>query len=173
MDPEPTPTDYTDLFEAHWGDVVRIALSVLGPGHRGDAEDLAQDVFVEAFARLGQLRNRRAFGAWVRRIAWRRAIDRRRLARWARPHLWVEPADGWRTGPVAGAGGDQEEELAVRRAMERLPDRHRAVLYMFYWLGMGVAEIAETLGTPEGTVKSLLSRGRRRIARELEPPERV
>src|SRR5262249_50889779 len=54
----------------------RVAFSVLR--HRQDAEDVAQEAFVRAYRRFSQLRDRERFRAWLVRIAWRLALDRRR-----------------------------------------------------------------------------------------------
>ena len=52
----------------------RVAYAVLR--HREDAEDVAQEAFVRAHARIGQLRDRARFKAWLVRMCWRLAIDR-------------------------------------------------------------------------------------------------
>ncbi len=153
--------DYRALFERHWGDVFRVVLSVMGEEFRGEAEDVAQEVFVEGFEQLGQLRDRGAFGAWIRRIAWRRAIDRRRLARFRFVHESSEREPDPR-------GDETEEKLSVKQALERLGERERSAIHMFYWLGMSIAEIARALSMPEGTIKSDLSRARTKLARRLE-----
>src|SRR5262245_4441051 len=57
----------------------RVAFSVLR--HRQDAEEVAQEAFVKAYRRFGQLRDRDRFRAWLVRMTWRLAIDRQRSER--------------------------------------------------------------------------------------------
>lgn len=153
------------LYEANWNEVVRVVMSVLGPARAAEAQDVAQDVFLEGFSRIGSLRNPEAFGSWIRRIAWRRAIDRTRLASYRMPHEPIEAAaDSTAAGNEAGR---IDRSLDVESALARLPEKHRAVLRMFYWLGMDVSEIAAALDVAEGTVKSLLSRGRKRVGASI------
>lgn len=160
------------LYESHWGDVVRVVMSVLGPRLAADAQDVAQEVFLEGFSRIGSLRDREAFGGWIRRIAWRRAIDRTRLARHRMPHGPLDLSD-----PSLITADDELERLdrstTVETALERLPEKQRAALRMFYWLGMGISEIAVALGTAGGTVKSLLSRGRRNVGKTIARMEQT
>ena len=54
----------------------RVAFSVLR--HRQDAEDVAQEALAQAWSRFDSLRDRERFRSWLARIAWRRALDRRR-----------------------------------------------------------------------------------------------
>jgi len=77
----------------------RVAFSVLR--QRQDAEDLAQEAFLKAFRTFHQLRNREQFRAWLVRITWRLAIDRRRGDR---RRMARELADG--EAPPTAEGAD-------------------------------------------------------------------
>jgi RNA polymerase sigma-70 factor (ECF subfamily) len=146
------------LVTRHRRRVVHIAAGVLGPGWATEAEDVAQEAFARAFERLHSLRDHAQFGAWVGRIAFNLAIERRRLARLRRPHVSVDDEMPTR---------DAESDWFVRRAVDELPPVPRAVLHLHYWLGYSVDEIAGLLQVPANTVKSHLARGRHRIARRL------
>ena len=157
------------LARRHRGRIFRLCVSVLGPGGRAEAEDLAQDALLLAFQKLPGLRDRERFAPWLNRIAWRLALDRKRTPRHRRPHLPDEALAG-----VADPGADPlAAERARRRARRveaavgRLPPLYRSVLFQRYWLGASVGEIADALGVPQGTVKSYLFRGRQRLKRNL------
>src|SRR5436190_20741888 len=68
----------------------RVAYSVLR--HREDAEDVAQEAFARAYRSFRQLRDRHRFRAWLVRMTWRLAIDRRRSER-RRAARELEPAE--------------------------------------------------------------------------------
>lgn len=60
-----------------------------------------------------------------------------------------------------------EQSVRIRRAIENLPTIYRDVMYLYYVEDMDVAEIAEVLGRPEGTVKSQLRRGRLLVQKDV------
>jgi RNA polymerase sigma-70 factor, ECF subfamily len=149
------------LVERHQGRVFRLVASLLGPWVDLDAQDVTQEVFMRAHEKLADFRGEARFGSWLYRLAFNRALEHRRRARFRLPHVSFE-AQGAETG-VPGEPGDQERQMVVARLLERLPDVYRTVIHMHYWLGCSVDEIAESLSVPAGTVKSYLSRARQRL----------
>lgn len=162
-------SDFRALVERHQASVLRLVSSILGPFRDIDAEDVAQDVFVRAHAKLGQFRREAAFGTWLYRIAYSVALNRRRLARIRLPHVAVdvlaqlETADSPHDSAVAA-----ERASRLAAALELLPDLYRTVIYLHYWQESSVDEIASLLGAPQNTVKSYLFRGRARLAQLLK-----
>jgi RNA polymerase sigma-70 factor (ECF subfamily) len=150
------------LVNQHRRRVVHAAAGVLGPRCANEAEDVAQDAFARAFERVASLRDRTQFGAWVARIAFRLAIERRRLARMRLEHVAADDA--------ALETNDGDADCLVRRAVEALPPVPRAVMHLHYWLGYTVDEIGQLLALPTNTVKSHLARSRQRIAARIEEP---
>lgn len=152
-------------FEARLADssalAVRVAFSVLR--QREDAEEVAQEAFAKAYRRFGDLRDRDRFRAWLVRMTWRLALDRRRSDR----------RRAAREQAVAGApvtGGNAERELiAAERsarlwtAIDALPDRLRVVIVLAAIEEQSVRHVAALLGLPEGTVKSRLFEARKRL----------
>jgi RNA polymerase sigma-70 factor (ECF subfamily) len=63
--------------------------------------------------------------------------------------------------------------LALAEALRTLPIRQRQVIVLHYLLDLPVEEVARTLAMPDGTVKSLLARGRKTLATRLAEPEEV
>ena len=62
----------------------------------------------------------------------------------------------------------REETAAVRKAVERLPERQRVIVLLYYMEELSVTQIAEVVKIPEGTVKSRLYQARKSLQRELE-----
>ncbi len=138
----------------------RVALSVLR--NREDAEDVAQEAFLRAYRNFHRLRNRERFRAWLARIAWRLALDRRRSAvrRDLREQQSVEDAPVRTVEDLAAAS---EFRAQLDAAVEELPEKLRQVLILAAIEGHDMAEVARLLGLPEGTVKSRLHLARKRL----------
>jgi RNA polymerase sigma-70 factor (ECF subfamily) len=126
-------------------------------GDLAEAEDAVQEAFVRAAARWPTVRRADNPEAWLRTVALNVARSRWRRLRVARkfaPRL-VE------TLPGAEPGLDR---AALVAALRKLPQAQREVLVLHHMADLPVADIAETLRLPEGTVKARLSRGRAALA---------
>jgi RNA polymerase sigma-70 factor (ECF subfamily) len=152
------------LYDRHGRAVYSLALRILGD--EGDAEEVAQDVFAQAWRRAGQYdQSRGTVAAWLLVMARTRAIDRFR-ARRVRPEgrvqddadltLQLLPA----TSPDAASEMMAAERgLRVRRALEDLPFLQRVAIELAYFEGLSQREIAERLEQPLGTVKTRMRLG--------------
>jgi RNA polymerase sigma factor (sigma-70 family) len=123
-------------------------------GRETDAEDAVAETFYKMIRHGGQLRHAEAFPAWVRTVL---VNECRRLLR-RRP--WVSLEGLAEAGYALVDEGQRPSEvlLDLERLLARLSPSEREVLTLKYLHDLTVAEIAETLGVPEGTVKSRLSR---------------
>jgi RNA polymerase sigma-70 factor (ECF subfamily) len=123
------------------------------------AADAAQEAFLHAFRRLGDLRQPERFGFWLLRIAGRESVRRaRRRAR--EPGRSLDEAGGdlpqYRgDGSATRLSADAEELLG---AVAGLPEQERLVVVLHYLEARPVAEVAAVLGRPVGTVTKQLSR---------------
>jgi RNA polymerase sigma-70 factor (ECF subfamily) len=162
-----------DLYRAlvqRYGDrVFRVAAAVLGPGRVQEAEEVAQEAFLLVFRKLASFRGECTFSTWLVRLARNLAIDRRRRAAMQRPHV-----SDLELGGLPAPAADPEEAAAaaerrarVRQCLERLSEPQRSVIYLYYWQGASVPDIAELLDLNRETVKSHLHRARQRLAAEL------
>jgi RNA polymerase sigma-70 factor (ECF subfamily) len=155
------------LVERHQAAVYRAAYAALRVAE--DAEEVAQDAFVRAFAALRMYRGEASFRTWVLKIAWRRALSRRRRRAW---RLRREPIEDVAILPDR-TGGPEEKLLArefyghVRRLIGALPRRHRDALLLAQSGEYAYDEIATMLGVAVGTVKWRVSDARRRVRAEL------
>lgn len=134
-------------------------LRVMGvPG--ADATEVAQEAFVRLIPRWDTIRAYESPDGWLRTVAWRIWLNRRRSDR--RTFALDDLPE-----PVATEGLGAAERLSLRAALADLPDGHREVVVLHYLHDLPVARIATELGVAEGTVKSRLSRARSALAAAL------
>jgi RNA polymerase sigma-70 factor, ECF subfamily len=138
----------------------RVAYSVVR--QHQDAEDIAQEAFARAHRAFRQLRDRDRFRAWLVRMTWRLAINRRRadLRRMARESQLIGRASALSIDEEL-ASRDRSEQLW--RAIDALPDKLRLVIVLAGIEGHDIREVARLLRIPAGTVKSRMFLGRRRL----------
>jgi len=156
------------LIARYQAKVHSIALSVLGPGRQSDAEDVAQEVFVKVYRQLDGFRAESKFSTWIYRITINLSIDhRRKHARHQAEDLgkYPEPSSDRHAEQTQLA---REQAAMIETAVAKLDPRQQMIVRLFYWQGFKTREIAEVLGTPEGTVKVYLLRARQILAISLE-----
>lgn len=127
---------------------------------RADAEDVLQEVYLMAYRKFETLTDPMAFKAWLIRIAQNKCIDyyRRKAAR-------AEfPMDISERVMVYGRCG-LREQIIVREIMDKLADKDRNILKLYYFKELSQAEIAKKLNIPVGTVKSRLYTARENFRR--------
>lgn len=129
-----------------------------------DAEDVFQEVFARTFEHLDRLNSDEAIRPWIGQLARRLSIDRLRIAK--REPLG-EPALEQLEGHAGAELGEIELSLAVRAAMQTLPDHCQEILDRFFARGESYNEIAEALEIPMGTIASRISRCLAKLRAEL------
>ncbi len=132
--------------------------------NREEANDLAQVVFMRAYQHLRSFHRDRSFTRWILTIARNAALDALRRRRRAET-IELQP-------PTLPPGPEdaiiqRDDAYRVRAAVDALPERFRAAITLHYFVGLNYRESAETLGVPLGTIKTFISRGKRRIHKAL------
>ncbi|MFT7534952.1 MAG: RNA polymerase sigma factor (sigma-70 family) [Hyphomicrobiaceae bacterium] len=139
---------------------------LLGRSLRDRADDVCQEAWLAIARGIEVLSEPELFRAWAYSIVTRRVADlRRTLGR-------VERAtEGLRqeiANPEVAADDSGDEQESLRLALETLSSEDRALLRLFYLDELSVAETAEALNIPVGTVKSRLFHARQRLRRALQ-----
>ena len=129
-----------------------------------DAEDVFQEVFARTFEHLDRLNSDEAIRPWIGQLTRRLSIDRLRIAkREAVDEGVLEQIDGRADAEL----GQIELALAVRAAMQALPDHCQEILDRFFARGESYHEIAGALEIPMGTIASRISRCLAKLRVEL------
>ncbi len=133
-----------------------------------EAQELCQEVFIQAMRKIDQLREPRAFGAWLRSIASRMAINRA-----VRRAPLVIESDAVRATSVEHETPltnvlSRERRRQVHVGLDRLGPMDRETLVAFYFDGNSLVEMSEQFDSPVGTIKRRLHVARKRLAKELQ-----
>lgn len=128
------------------------------------AEDLQQDVFLQALPRLNSLREAAKFGGWLAAIARNRANDYHRRTRPGEE--WDEDAS--ECNPEKASGDEVLDGLFLLEAVRALPEAYRETLILRFVEGMTGPEIAEKTGLKHGSVRVNLYRGMQMLRDKLE-----
>jgi RNA polymerase sigma-70 factor (ECF subfamily) len=146
---------FEELVRRHRLGTYRVALRMLG--NETDAEDAAQDAFVQAWRNLAGFRADAAFSTWMYRIVTNRCLNMLRARRRTEPLPEDREAPASRPDRIA-EGRWQVEDLA--RAIARLTPEQRAPLVLRELEGCSYEEIADALDLSMSAVKSRLHRAR-------------
>jgi len=167
---------FSPLVESHQERLLHLCERLLGDAE--EARDAAQEVFLKAYRKAGDVRPQGQVYTWLYRIAVNHCLNKLRRRRLVRFLRWEEPEG--REAPAfdpSDAAADPAAALesrrrwrATRRAIARLPENQRSVLVLVRFEGLSYKQVAEVLGVTEGAVESRLFRAMRRLeaAQEAE-----
>ena len=152
--------EFGELVRRH-GSAVRSLLRRMG-AQGAEADDVAQDAFLQAFEKCAEFRGEGTFAAWVKRIAARLYLKRK--ARDARYIAEIEPGEE----DIAPAH-DQAGLVDLDEALNSLSETERLCVSLCHGAGLSHPEIAVAMNLPLGTVKSHVSRGLNKLRARLSP----
>jgi RNA polymerase sigma-70 factor (ECF subfamily) len=137
--------------------------------NHAEAQELCQEVFMQAMRKIDQLEDPRCFAGWLRSIAGRMAINRavRRSPLVAADAGAFEASCVEYQTPLVGML-ERERQKQVRVGLRRLKAVDRDTLMAFYFDGRSLVEMSNQFHTPVGTIKRRLHVARKRLAKELE-----
>jgi RNA polymerase sigma-70 factor (ECF subfamily) len=150
---------FEQLVDRHQHRLFTLAARLLGSPH--DAADAVQEAFIRAWLGLPSFRRGARFSTWLHRICLN-AVHDQRAKRRTSPFEEVpeqgDPRDAFLASELSGA---------LQEALDSLDEEYRAAVVLYDVLGCSYAEIAELTGVAEGTVKSRIFRGRKRLGELL------
>ncbi|MCL4402694.1 MAG: RNA polymerase sigma factor [Acidobacteria bacterium] len=148
---------FNEVFRERQVQVLRTAYRILG--NWADAEDVAQEVFVRLHRHGSVFPNDAALGGWLYRVTVNLCLDRARA---------LHPEDELTEVPSPAASAEsaairEQQKQRLVRALAMLPSRERAAVVLREIEGLSTAEVAEILGSTEGTVRSQVSKAVARL----------
>ena len=127
---------------------------------RNEAEDIAQDVFIQVFESLGKFRFESKLSTWLYRIAVNRSINHCKSPRGRAIKVDIE---SWKQMPQQQLLEEQEQLELLHRAIDRLPENQRTALILNKYEELSYKEIAEVMGVTLSSVESLLFRAKNNL----------
>lgn len=151
------PAYFARLYDQYATDVLRVCYFYLSD--REKAEDVCQDVFVRLMTTHPLLQPGRE-KSWLLKVALNRCRDLWRGA-WLKRVILGGPT--FELIPAPDEFSRRDDQQAMMAAINQLPATFKEVILLHYYQGMNIAEIAQMLELPEGTISSRLSRGRKKL----------
>lgn len=134
------------------------------------AEDIVQDAFVRALTNLDRFDPRFRFSTWLFTIAKRLYVN---ACQRHKPAYDTDIVDAWQgradapESPTIDTEVNGNAKAALRDALAILTHEQREIVVLFHQLDWPIAQIAEYMSMPEGTIKSHLHRGRQKMRKRL------
>lgn len=159
---------FEELYRLHAGKLFSLATRMLG--NPSDAEDLLQEIFLQAHRKLESFRGDSALSTWLYRLATNACLDflRSRAARTSQVTDTLEDDPGWYEPGQRGLAEQAVSKIDLERALTRLPEGCRAAFVLHDVQGLEHREVAEALGIAEGTSKSQVHKARLRLRALLQ-----
>ena len=162
---------FGELVQRYWSLAVALALSRLAD--TADAEDIAQDSFIKAHAKLHTLQDHDRFAGWLSQIVIHHCVNahrqRQRQQRSMGRAIRDEAVLANVTAYSANPGLTAQQIHFVRQTLGKLPARFKRPIIMRFVGGLSAVEIARQLGKRPGTVRVWLHRGYQLLRQELAP----
>ncbi len=128
--------------------------------NREDALDVVQETSYKAFLSIGQLKNEKYFLTWLTKILINCSYDVLKKSKKELPlSNMIELTTDERE--------KREENLDLLEAINRLNEKHKNAIILFYFQDLSISEVAKVMKIPENTVKTFLSRGKARLKKLL------
>lgn len=156
----------TDIMRAYGKDVWNYAFSLCGKSEMAD--DIAQDVFLKVLQKIDTFRGEASMKTWLLKITRTTALNHRTTWFIRKVIPLGKGFENEEYGDSPSAESKAFETITLNDAWQnvmKLPTKLREVMVLFAYHEMSQKEIAETIGIPEGTVKSRLHHARIRFAK--------
>jgi RNA polymerase sigma-70 factor (ECF subfamily) len=158
---------FEGLYRQHVGRLYNLAYRMAGGAD--DADDLVQEIFLQAYRKLGSYKGESSLGTWLYRLGVNLCLDRIRSKAGKMAHV-TDSIDEEDADPVVAPGSPAASHVArmdIERAVETLPPSYRAAFVLHDIEGYQHDEIARMLDISEGSSKSLLHKARMKLRKAL------
>ncbi len=158
---------FKQVYDAHATRLYNLAYRMSGTA--AEAEDILQEIFLQAFRKLSSFRGQSSLGTWLYRLGVNLCLDRVRSkqGKMERATVGLDDERGAVVLPIARRRSDAVlDRLDLERAIEQLPASYKAAFLLHDVEGFEHHEVGTMLGIAEGTSKSLVHKARLRL-REL------
>ncbi|MBT8084110.1 MAG: RNA polymerase sigma factor [Woeseia sp.] len=156
---------FAALYRQHVGNVYGLCLRMTG--NASEAEDCAQEAFIQAWTKLDRFRGDASLGTWLHRIAVNAVLGRMRKSRREQERLTVVRDTAAPRATVADSGDMRD----LQAALDELPTGARQVFVLNAVYGYSHDETGTMLGIASGTSKAQLHRAKRLLAQQLAGTE--
>jgi RNA polymerase sigma factor (sigma-70 family) len=139
--------------------------------NEADAEDIAQEVFIQVLKNISSFKSESKLGTWIYRIAVNKALEWERKKKAKKRFAWfggsaeAEPADFNHPGILAE---NREKAALLFHALKKIPEQQRTAFILNKTGSLSYQEVAAIMQTSVGAVESLLQRARQNLRRILE-----
>lgn len=159
---------FAEVYQCIAPDLYKVALYTLGNPH--DAEDVVSETFIEAYKGISNLRDVGSFKPWMMKILSVRC--KRKIADYVK-HKNTFDLDNFVSSlsDESDLSADVSEQMTVLGAMQRLSHQERQIIALSVIQGYTTKEIAQILGSPQGTVSSKLHRSLAKLRRMVQAQE--
>jgi RNA polymerase sigma-70 factor, ECF subfamily len=151
---------FESIYRQHAARIYTLACRMAGSPE--DGEDLLQEIFLQAYRKLGSFKGDAALGTWLYRLALNHCLDYVR-SRQAKMSKLTETLDAETSYQPVARRETPIARLDLERALERLPDGCREAFVLHDVEGFGHKEIGDLLGIAEGTSKSQVFKARAKL----------
>ncbi|WP_305953221.1 RNA polymerase sigma factor [Emticicia oligotrophica] len=154
-----------ELYKHYSKAMFSICMRILN--HVGEAEDVLQESFIDAFAKIGDFRQESTFGIWLKQIVVNKAINQLRARKVQFVDIEEFGGDEYDIADAQTGYVDEEdtkfEVERIKRSMEHLPEGFRVVLSLYLFEGYDHEEIGKILGITESTSRTQYMRAKKRL----------
>jgi len=151
---------YESMYREHSARIYSMATRMAGSPQ--DGEDLLQEIFLQAYRKLGSFKGESSLGTWLYRLALNHCLDYVRSRR-AKMNRLTETLDAEQSIEPVAARQTPIAKMDLERAIERLPDGCREAFVLHDVEGFDHKEVGELLGIAEGTSKSQVFKARMKL----------
>lgn len=136
--------------------------------HEGEAEDVLQEAFIDAFLKIGDFRQQASFGVWLKQIVVNKAINqlRSRKVQWLDIENFKAEDGDYNIADSVDNDDDNDKNFEVekiRNALEQLPEGYRVVLSLYLFEGYDHEEISQILHISESTSRTQYMRAKQKL----------